>query len=236
MVGVVCLIMIASCTSATPVPPTVTATPPPTNTTTPLTTLTPTLTSTPTATPSATPMSVPTPLGGAAKIAFASTRNGKYDIFIMKPDGSDLIQLTNLATDTVFPEFSPTGDFFLFFSFDVDVTPPILELWISSVDGTQQGSFGAGMLGWTSWSPDGMKLVMTGFWEEGNLDILSMNLDGTDFTWLTSEEEDDREPDWSLDGSTIAFTSYRDGQPHIYLMAQDGTNQRRMATNSMTEM
>ncbi|HDR3890873.1 TPA: PD40 domain-containing protein, partial [Bacillus cereus] len=41
----------------------------------------------------------------------------------------------------------------------------------------------------------------------------------------------DRDPSWSPDGQKIAFTSFRDGNPEIYVMNTDGSNQTRI-TNS----
>jgi tol-pal system beta propeller repeat protein TolB len=222
------VLLLAGCASATPAPPTATATSPPTSTPTPQ--------PTPTKTPVSSPTPAPTPLGGAARLAFASNRDGDYDIYSMNTDGSGLTQLTNLPTDNVFPEASPDGQLILFFTFDIDVTPPVLELWVTTLNGEGQGMFGQGMLGWTSWSPDGTHLAMTGFWEAGNIDILRMDADGTDFMRLTSDPADERECDWSPDGSTIAFTSYREGLPYIYLMAADGSNQRRLTTGEMPEM
>jgi TolB protein len=220
-------LLLPGCARATP-PPTATATSPPT--------ATPTTQPTPTDTPEPSPTPQPTPFGGAARIAFASNRDGEYDIFSMNPDGSGLAQLTNLPTDNVFPEASPDGELILFFTFDIEVTPPVLELWVTTSDGEGQGMFAQGMLGWTSWSPDGTQLAMTGFWEAGNIDILRMDADGTDFIRLTSDPADERECDWSPDGSMIAFTSYREELPHIYLMDVDGSNQRRLTTGEMAEM
>jgi tol-pal system beta propeller repeat protein TolB len=222
------VLLLAGCASATPPPPTATATSPPTNTPTPE--------PTPTKTPRPSPTPEPTPLGGAVRLAFASNRDGDYDIYSMNTDGSSLEQLTNLPGDNVFPEASPDGQYILFFTFDFDVTPPVLELWVTTPDGQNQGKFGEGLLGWTSWSPDSNQFAMTGFWESGNLDILSTDAAGTGFIRLTSDPADDRECDWSPDGSTIAFTSYRDGLPYIFLMAADGSNQRRLTTSEMVQM
>ena len=41
----------------------------------------------------------------------------------------------------------------------------------------------------------------------------------------------DYDPAFSPDGLQIAFTSTRDGQPEIYVMNANGTNQERRTTN-----
>jgi len=48
---------------------------------------------------------------------------------------------------------------------------------------------------------------------------------------LTSEGNNNL-PDWSVDGSAIAFVSDRDHNEEIYLMNRDGTGQRRLTTNA----
>lgn len=63
---------------------------------------------------------------------------------------------------------------------------------------------------------------------DGDLDIYSMNADGTDVQRLTDTPGRDFEPAWSLDGSTIVFSSDRDDPTNaqLYLMDADGSNQR----------
>ena len=57
-----------------------------------------------------------------------------------------------------------------------------------------------------------------------------MNADGTGVTRLTSTSGYDEQPDWSPDGSKIAFASYRSGSDflNIYVMNADGTGQTRL--------
>jgi Tol biopolymer transport system component len=47
--------------------------------------------------------------------------------------------------------------------------------------------------------------------------LFLINVDGTGLTPLNFVPGGDFEPDWSPDGKQIAFTSLRDGIPHIYL-------------------
>jgi Tol biopolymer transport system component len=56
-----------------------------------------------------------------------------------------------------------------------------------------------------------------------------MNADGSDVTRLTFEGG--VLPTLSPDGSSIAFTSYRDGNGEIYVMNADGSNQTRLTNH-----
>jgi TolB protein len=62
----------------------------------------------------------------------------------------------------------------------------------------------------------------------GNLDIYTMNADGTAVTRLTDDPASDGVPAWSADGTKIAFTTDRDGRQEIYVMNADGTAQTRV--------
>ncbi|MCM3871297.1 MAG: carboxypeptidase regulatory-like domain-containing protein, partial [Pyrinomonadaceae bacterium] len=70
---------------------------------------------------------------------------------------------------------------------------------------------------------------------DGNLEIYSMNADGTNQTRLTVNSALDFKPSWSPDRSKIAFTSSRSGNGDIYVMNADGTNQTRLTSNSAIE-
>jgi len=55
-----------------------------------------------------------------------------------------------------------------------------------------------------------------------------MRADGSEQTPLTDGSAWDWMPAWSQDGSSIAFSSYRNGNPEIYIMNVDGSDQRRL--------
>jgi Tol biopolymer transport system component len=59
----------------------------------------------------------------------------------------------------------------------------------------------------------------------GDLEIYSMNADGSGQTRLTNSPGDDSFPSWSKDGSQIAFQTARTGCSAIFRMNGDGTNQ-----------
>ena len=62
-----------------------------------------------------------------------------------------------------------------------------------------------------------------------NFEIYVMDADGGNRENLSNHPVDDRDPDWSPDGTKIAFVSDRnDGEYQIYVMNADGTNQIRL--------
>ena len=68
---------------------------------------------------------------------------------------------------------------------------------------------------------------------EGNHEIYVMDADGGNLQRLTNHPNDDRNPSWSPDGKSIAFSSDRDGHfnNEIYVMDADGGNQKRLTNN-----
>jgi Tol biopolymer transport system component len=58
-----------------------------------------------------------------------------------------------------------------------------------------------------------------------------LGLEPYSLTRLTSSPGNDAVPAVSPDGKTIAFSSKRDGNPEIYLMNSDGSQQRRLTNN-----
>lgn len=186
--------------------------------------------------PKLAPTNTPTPPEDTSKIAFASNRNGNYDIFTINPDGSDETQITTSKAEDLGGDFSPDGQFLVFWSFDGSVNPPANNMWFMRADGTDLVKLGLGA-GKVSWSADGHQVIYNSIWEAGgNFDIISVNLEEKAVKRLTEDPESDTTPDWSPDGKTIAFTSYRDGTPHIYLMNADGSEQRRLTNSAMAEL
>ena len=57
----------------------------------------------------------------------------------------------------------------------------------------------------------------------GNLNIWVFDLARGTKTRLTFPPASDRQPNWAPDGKSVAFVSNRNGPPHIYLNASDGT-------------
>ncbi|WP_051554846.1 TolB family protein [Maribacter antarcticus] len=63
---------------------------------------------------------------------------------------------------------------------------------------------------------------------DGNAEIYTMNIDGSDQKRITNNANYDGDATWSPDGEKIVFSSDRDGNPEIYIMDVDGSNIKRI--------
>ncbi len=80
---------------------------------------------------------------------------------------------------------------------------------------------------------------MIAFWSEkdGNPEIYSMRIDGSDLIRLThNEKAEDSYPVFSPDGTKIVFESNRTGNFEIYIMDADGSNQIRLTDTPEDEV
>ena len=134
-----------------------------------------------------------------AKIAFTSTRDGKTEIYLMNPDGSAQVNLSQHAgAEDYNPVWSPDGKQILFIS-DRD---RLFDLYLMDADGTNvRKVFKTKVLRRDpTWSPDG-KQIAYAQGEEPNQAIYIAAIDGTSAEKLT----DGFMPNWSPDGNEIAF-------------------------------
>jgi hypothetical protein len=99
--------------------------------------------------------------------------------------------------------------------------------------------------GWPSWSPDGMRIVFSstqydpgiGTCEAGYdlrcpTDIYTVDADGGTVTRLTTDPVANYQPEWSPDGSRIAFVRAFNGTATaIYAINADGTDVRQVSSH-----
>ena len=153
-----------------------------------------------------------------AQIVFASSQNGKYDIYVMNTNGEQQLNLTkNPLVNNIEPTWSPDGKKIAFSSTRDGI-------YVMHANGRnirrltdQPGSSPA-------WSPDGKKIAFSST-QDGNGNIYVMSTDGNNIHQLTNHPASDSNPAWSPNGRKIAFRSDRDGNWEIYVMNADGTEQ-----------
>jgi hypothetical protein len=78
-------------------------------------------------------------------------------------------------------------------------------------------------------SPDGKQVAYFEY-TDGNHNLVTINLDGTDKKYLTDFHDGTwmQRVDWSPDGKTLALAMFRQFQEDIYLMNADGSNVRAL--------
>lgn len=164
-----------------------------------------------------------------SQIAFASHRDGKWEIYVMDADGGHQTRLTRRETQDRFPLWSPDRSKI---AFDSQVGGTHWELWVMNADGSNPRQLASDIAakGFRQWSHDGTRIVFAAAVER-NLEVVSVDVDNGRLIRLTASTGDDRDPSWSPDDRQIVFCSTRDGNPEIYVMGGDGSNPRRLTTH-----
>ena len=156
------------------------------------------------------------------RIAFASFRDGNYEIYVMNADGSGPTRLTTTPLTDWYPAWSPDGTRIAF-----QRDQAALDLWVMNADGTGQTNLtndGATATdSHAGWSPDGTKIVFRTNRDGGSdSEIWVMNADGSGGTQLTFNSGAEQRPSFSPDGTKIVFASDSDGDYDIYVMSATG--------------
>jgi Tol biopolymer transport system component len=152
-------------------------------------------------------------------IAFASLRDGNWEIYVMNADGTGQTRLTNNSVFDQEPAWSPDGKKIAYWSFSARNN----EIYVMNADGSARTRLTnhRGTDGAPAWSPDGQRIAFNALRTE-NWEIYVMGADGSDPTNLTNDPADDFYPDWSPDGQYIAFDAFGTDDSEIYVMDADG--------------
>ncbi len=159
-------------------------------------------------------------------IVFSSRRDGNWEIYTVRSDGTELRRLTQNEAFDAAPVWSPDGSGMIAFASDRGGVDSHLYLMADDGSGVRRLTFGDDE-GSPDWSPDGRRIVYAGF-SSGNADIWTIGADGTDARRLTRSEIFEYTPRWSPDGRWIAFEGYLGDAPDIFVMRPDGSATTRL--------
>ncbi len=160
------------------------------------------------------------------QLAFASTRSGNGDIWVVGSNGEYLSNLTqqNPGGDS-FPQWSPNGQLIAYSSYSFDSAN--VDIWIMNANGanktnlTNHPSYDAQAY----WSPDGKSLVFVSD-RAGRNDIWIMDRDGHNLVNITDKLDASSFffPMWSPDGRKILFLGTKDGFSQVWVYEKSTMN------------
>src|SRR5215204_5099704 len=175
--------------------------------------------------------------GQNGNIVFVSDRDGDSEIRKLSKCLICMTRLTNNTAEDFAPSVSPDGNKIAFVS-DRDGN---YEIYSMNTDGTGQQRLtnNAAIDANPTWTPDGSRIAFQSdrdgaYDQSGNYaaEVYVMDSDdGTDQTRLTHNPMFDGDPAYSPDGTRIAFTSNRSGNPEIYVMKYDGSDPENLTEN-----
>jgi Tol biopolymer transport system component/mannose-6-phosphate isomerase-like protein (cupin superfamily) len=161
-------------------------------------------------------------------------------VMLMRPDGSELHELTKTEGNSGFPSWSPDGKRIVYRFWSGSE----YGLRIINLDDGSTTQLTSGFDNFPGWSPKGDLIEFTRF-SEGDFDIYTVRPDGTGLKRLTRSPGNDAHAIWSPDGKHLLFSSARFGfkdeaplyddipQPYaeLFVMNADGSGQRPLTDN-----
>lgn len=159
------------------------------------------------------------------KIAFASKRDGNFEIYTVNDDGADLKRLTNSKNDDLKPQWSTDGAKILYLS----KKGKEFTVRVMNNDGSGQVELARNCVSdyQPLWSPDSTKILFVAKVKSKNT-ICTVGADGSNLTRLTEIDTEGSYPSWSPDGSRILYLEKYRTDNYIYVMKPEGTEKQKI--------
>ncbi|MGE0772059.1 MAG: TolB family protein [Cyclobacteriaceae bacterium] len=151
---------------------------------------------------------------------------GKWEIYSVGSDGSDLSRVTNNGFQDLWPSWSPSGKA-VYFDSDVEGDMEILKYEVHKKLTTRL-TYSPGKDREPVMSPDGSTIAFVST-RDGNNEIYLMNADGTNTRRLTNSPYNEYNPQWSPDGNNLVYyydKGDRKDQLYITHVSQSGKPQQ----------
>lgn len=164
------------------------------------------------------------------KIAFASNRDGDWELYVMDADGSNETRITNRVGEDSMPTWSPDG-LTIFYSYS---TNNDIKIWRIDPDGNNaaQVSTGAGFDGYPTVNSAGTKILFTrNPGASGDQEIFTMDVNGGNLAELPNGSASTAEfaPEWSADGlKVVYFGRPASGPDEVRMCDATGANDHQL--------
>jgi TolB protein len=178
--------------------------------------------------------------GKNGRIVFIEAKAGAFQLYTMNPDGSDVVQVTNLPpSQNPFwtPAYSPDNQQIVFSN---DATG-VMELYVISADGTglRQLTHDAGDDIFARWSRDGNVILYSRLFianmQGAYHHLATINADGTNPEFVTHVLFDDIGPTYFPNGEQILFGSTRENlRSGVWIANADGSNPKGITRPSLS--
>ncbi|HEY5793135.1 MAG TPA: hypothetical protein VIS74_07540 [Chthoniobacterales bacterium] len=153
------------------------------------------------------------------KIAFASSRSGRKEIYLADYDGANVQQITRDNAISVAPALSADGSKLAYTGYQSGYADIYLVQLgsgarnrIVKFPGTNSGA---------AFSPDGSRIACT-ISKDGNPELYTVSASGGGARRLTRTKGVESSPTWSPDGREIIFTSDENGSPQLNRISSAG--------------
>ena len=163
----------------------------------------------------------------------ATTQDGTFNLWMLRVDGSQVAQITNMAGDELYPAFSPGARLIAFSSntggvwqiYTVEVLTGVVTQITSSPGNKYE----------PTWSPDSNWLVFSGD-EAGNRDLYIIPTDGSLLPQqITTNPADETQPTWVPTGAAggVPILLTREGAggtgSRIFGISSNGSNETQLS-------